>query len=294
MAEVVFMCGTITKSDIVEQFIEDPLYSKCIVHNLEQYLFTESILSMEKQNLYNTTLTGWILDRNDSTIRNYFRTDLAYYVKPRKHGKYFRLNWINIFRLKMVTVLIERLGSTTEQILSEIKRYDSGSSSDDLSEKSLIEEIEKGEWATTVKSEIKSLEYKELANLISLLEKKIDNYFEILKSENEIFMLNYMIEKEFGYIREIKSQQENLSLTEIFKLLVKSIKNNKNNQSIVSRVFNKEGANTDEAELAIANIEHLKEKYSEITDGKIKEHLANIDQFEQRKDELYKKRLSIM
>lgn len=244
------MSETITRNDVDKQFSRDPLYRKCVFHGLEEYLFTAAILNLEKDGLYlyNTVQTGRIIDRNDSTVRNYFRTDLVYYVQPVKRGKYFRLNWVNIVRLKLITVLIERIGITTEKILSEVTDFNPIAQSSDSFEGSHIMKDD----SPILNSENRSIEYKELFNLFSLFEKKMNDYTEKMRLENEIFRLDYSIEKEYGHIRELKIQLENLLLMEILKLTVKST--SRNNQSIIGRLLNKEEAMTVENELSVETI----------------------------------------
>lgn len=114
----------------------------------------------------------------------------------------------------------------------------------------------------------------------------MDDYSEKMKLENEIFGLDYSIEKEYGHIRELKIQLENLLLMEILKLTVKST--SRNNQAIIGRLLNKEEAMTVENELSVKTIESLIERSSEITDRIIKEHHENNERLKHQKDELYK------
>ena len=107
------------KEILVNEFKNDPIYKLCLINKLEQYLFTESILEMHTETSYSTVEAGKILGRNDSTIRNHFRSDLIEYIAPERYGKYYRLDYISVFKLQMVFVLMEKAGKGSVDILVE-------------------------------------------------------------------------------------------------------------------------------------------------------------------------------
>ena len=102
-------------------FKDDPVYKLCLnKDDLElDMLFSPAILGLSRKVVYSTVDAGKILQRNDSTIRNHFRTDIIKYIKPEKHGKYYRLDYKSVFRLHMVFVLMENTSSTSTDILIE-------------------------------------------------------------------------------------------------------------------------------------------------------------------------------
>lgn len=102
-------------------FKDDPVYKLCLnKDDLKlDMLFSPAILGLSKKVVYSTVDAGKILQRNDSTIRNHFRTDIIKYIKPEKHGKYYRLDYKSVFRLHMVFVLMENTSSTSTDILIE-------------------------------------------------------------------------------------------------------------------------------------------------------------------------------
>lgn len=107
------------KEILINEFKDDPIYKFCLINKLESYLFTESILEMHTETSYSTVEAGKILGRNDSTIRNHFRSDLIEYIAPERYGKYYRLDYISVFKLQMVFVLMEKAGKGSVDILVE-------------------------------------------------------------------------------------------------------------------------------------------------------------------------------
>lgn len=107
------------KELLIENFKDDPIYKLCQISKLDDYLFDENILALHPATTYSTVETGKILGKNDSTIRNHFRSDLIEYIEPEKAGKYFRLNYKSIFRLHMIFLLMNKVGKTSVDILVE-------------------------------------------------------------------------------------------------------------------------------------------------------------------------------
>lgn len=104
------------KEILEEDFKDDPLLREIRIHNLEEELYTEEILGMDASTTYSTTDAAKIIGRHDSTIRNYFRTDLIDYIEPEKLGKHYRLNYKSIFKLKMILLLIEKANKNTADL----------------------------------------------------------------------------------------------------------------------------------------------------------------------------------
>lgn len=95
-----------------EEFSGDALLKEVKIHNLENELFTDEILNMDVTTTYSTPDAARIIGRNDSTVRNYFRSDLIDYIEPEKLGKHYRLNYRSIFKLKMILLLVEKANKT--------------------------------------------------------------------------------------------------------------------------------------------------------------------------------------
>lgn len=103
--------------EILEEiFKDDPIRKEITINKLEDELFTDSILEMHHETTYSTVDTGRIIGRPDSTIRNYFRTDLLQYIEPVKFGKYYRLDYKSVFKMHMILLLIEKAGKSTSDI----------------------------------------------------------------------------------------------------------------------------------------------------------------------------------
>jgi hypothetical protein len=107
------------KEILITEFKDDPIYKLCLINKLESYLFTKGILELHTETSYSTVEAGRILGRNDSTIRNHFRSDLIEYIAPERYGKYYRLDYICVFKLQMVFVLMEKAGKGSVDILVE-------------------------------------------------------------------------------------------------------------------------------------------------------------------------------
>ncbi|PMC36248.1 hypothetical protein CJ195_15655 [Bacillus sp. UMB0899] len=103
--------------DLLENEFEGDNVRKEITYaKLEEDLYTDGILSMHPDTTYSTTEAAKIIGRSDSTIRNYFRTDLDEYIEAERHGKFYRLNYKSIFKLHMILLLIEKAGKSTSDI----------------------------------------------------------------------------------------------------------------------------------------------------------------------------------
>ena len=105
------------KTVLTQEFHDDPIYKLALLNKLDDYLFTEGILSMHQESTYSTVETGRIIERSDSTIRNHFRSDLLDYIAPEKFGKYYRLNYKSVFRLQLIFILMEKASKTSVDLL---------------------------------------------------------------------------------------------------------------------------------------------------------------------------------
>ena len=99
-----------------EEFRDDPVRKEISIHQLDEFLFTDRILSMHPETSYSTTEASAIIERADSTIRNYFRTDLVDYIGPERHGRFYRLDYKSVFKIHMILLLIEKLNKQTTDI----------------------------------------------------------------------------------------------------------------------------------------------------------------------------------
>lgn len=110
------------KKTLVDEFKNDPIYKMVEFYELEEDLFTDGILgmNMDPDYTYSTTEASKILGRPDSTIRNYFHTDLIEYIGPEKWGKFYRLNYRSIFKLRMIFTLVDKANKSSVDLLTAL------------------------------------------------------------------------------------------------------------------------------------------------------------------------------
>jgi hypothetical protein len=104
------------KDLLEEDFKDDPLRKEIKISKLEEDLYNENILGMHPETTYSTVEAGEIIGRKDSTLRNYFRTELLEYVGPERFGKYYRLDYKSVFKLHMILLLVEKASKTVADI----------------------------------------------------------------------------------------------------------------------------------------------------------------------------------
>ncbi|WP_078557277.1 hypothetical protein [Bacillus alkalicellulosilyticus] len=104
------------KDILEEEFEQDPVRKEIRINKLEEEIYTDRILDMHPDTTYSTVEAGEIIGRKDSTLRNYFRTELLDYIAPEKFGKYYRLNYKSVFKLHMILLLVEKANKTTADI----------------------------------------------------------------------------------------------------------------------------------------------------------------------------------
>jgi hypothetical protein len=105
------------KELLEENFNDDPIFREIQINKIDlDEVFTDSIIEMHPETTYSTVEAGKIIGRKDSTLRNYFRTELEDYVAPERSGKYYRLNYQSVFRLHMILLLVEKANKTTVDI----------------------------------------------------------------------------------------------------------------------------------------------------------------------------------
>ena len=105
------------KARLEQEFKEDPIRHEITYAGLEDQLYTEEILSMHTEASFSTVDAGKILDKSDSTIRNYFRTELVFYIEPERVDNRYRLNYKSIFKLRMIFLLTDHARKTTADLL---------------------------------------------------------------------------------------------------------------------------------------------------------------------------------
>lgn len=112
--------GNNIKEIYIEEFKNDPIYRMVIDSRLEGYLFPDSLLEVETNKTYSTIEVGKFIGRKDSTIRNYFKTELLDYINPEKVGNTYRLDYINIFKIHMISLLFEKGRKNKSEIAYEL------------------------------------------------------------------------------------------------------------------------------------------------------------------------------
>lgn len=103
-----------------QNFYNDPVYRLVVDSKLDGYLCPESLLEIDLEKTYSTIEVGRMIGRKDSTIRNYFNTELVSYINPEKVGNLYRLDYINILKIHMISLLYERGGKNKSQISYEL------------------------------------------------------------------------------------------------------------------------------------------------------------------------------
>ncbi|WP_163537278.1 hypothetical protein [Gracilibacillus sp. YIM 98692] len=104
------------KELLEEEFKDDPVRKEITIHHIDDLLYTDQILSMHPETSYSTTEASKIIKRSDSTIRNYFRTELVDYINPERHGKFYRLDFKSVFKLHMILLLMDHTQKATVDI----------------------------------------------------------------------------------------------------------------------------------------------------------------------------------
>jgi hypothetical protein len=271
------------KEILLEQFEDDPLYRLAIRNDLEDNIFSDSILSsLHPGTTYSTVETGRMIDRSDSTIRNHFRTDLIEYIAPEKYGKFYRLDYKSVFRLHLIFLLNEKAGKNTIDLLAElgmqpgitvagnVKRIGRSSNSSELQEYN-------DDYNNNFKLENRISELEEKFNLQSLM-------LNILKYEKDISDFERKINSEEAKIAEIKSNIRVKYLEDKQSLLLTNSLKNSLKPSLFG--FLKKNDSVDIQKFSSEIDSQLKEKYEKEINDKISEHEMNIRQFIEAKQRL--------
>lgn len=223
-----------------DEFKDDEIRKEIAINGLEAYLYTDSILNMHPERLYSTVEAGKILGRNDSTIRNYFRTELVNYIEPEKSGKYYKLNYRSIFRLHMIFLLVEKANKSVadleyicgfaalEQVVAPNRKKQKGSAS----ELATTEDIELNKTLSILKQEFvlqkmqtKILEETDKLRIYQMVLSKIDREIDGFRKDIELKKIKLENEKmEEKYLRVLDyslkkslTKQNKWSFKNIFK-----------------------------------------------------------------------------
>jgi hypothetical protein len=258
------------KTLILNEFSNDPVYRLAVLNDLEDHLFTKEILSMHHEINYSTVDAGKIIGRADSTIRNHFRSDLLKYINPEKYGKYYRLNFVSIFKLHLIFLLIEKASKTSIDILVELGiqpasiEYDTGfevpkknhlqpsnrsGNSGDYELEGRLDELEKNFKIQSIMLSLLKYE-KDLSD--------VDREIEVYESKIE----NVQTNAHMKYLEESQTQ-----------MLALSLKNPTKKRSLFDSIFKK----NNDTELNVMELskeieKKLKEKMKEEMKSKIGEY----------------------
>lgn len=187
------------ESILREEFQNDPLYRLAILSGLENDLFTENIVSMHKEISYSTVETGKIIDRADSSIRNHFRSELKEYIAPEKFGKFFRLNYVCVFKLHLIFILIEKASKTTVDLLAELGMHPG------VSIGSNVKRVNRNEGTS---NELQNNDSYKVEERINNLERGIglqSVLLNIYKYEKDLLEIDHKIESNRASIKENES-----------------------------------------------------------------------------------------
>jgi hypothetical protein len=274
------------KTTLIEEFENDPIYKMAILNGLEEYLFTEGILSMHIESSYSTVEAGKIIDRSDSTIRNHFRSDLIEYIAPERFGKYYRLNYQSIFRLHMIFLLMEKANKTTVDLLVELGMQPTTSISGNIKRLSrdnkninndLLPEVGEVDLAKEVSDRFIALEYN-----MSLQRYMLN----ILKYEKDIADIERKIDSKRSDIKAIESEFQLKFLEEKQSQLLASALKEKLNKKPSFFSFMKKKENEDIIQIEARIQENLKTKYELEKEAKIRQYVEEISKLEQEKEKI--------
>ncbi|MCM3364319.1 hypothetical protein [Niallia sp. MER TA 168] len=162
-----------------DEFKLDPLYNVAIIRELEEYIWNDKILSMSNERTYDTVEASKFIGRADATIRYYLRHELSdIYIKPEKQGRYYKLSYYTIFKIHLVSILIETGGMSTTEILTEL-----------------------GHKTTTVPSSKNTPLYDDLRKLSQFVEAsyKFNNQLLVKMQQQTVLLLSY--EKKLSNLR---------------------------------------------------------------------------------------------
>lgn len=108
------------KDIYIDEFKNDPVYKMVHDSRLEGYLFPDSLLEIDVNKTYSTIEVAKFINRKDSTIRNYFTNELIDYIQPEKVGNLYRLDYIMIFKIHMISLLFDKGKKSRVQIAYEL------------------------------------------------------------------------------------------------------------------------------------------------------------------------------
>ncbi|PGT82211.1 hypothetical protein [Bacillus sp. AFS040349] len=219
-------------------FKEDPLRLEISKSKLDKYLYTKEILGMHPEKQYSTIEAAAIIGRSDSTIRNYFRTDLLGYIRPDKQGKFYRLNYISVFKLHMILLLLEKgdkaTGDLTDYLgitdsITEVKsdsdkgRYNKGGNPNLPGFK--IDDL-RNEIKSELKDELKALKKIILTQNSQFQNQSNQNQLSILENDEKTFL--HEIEAIDQKIEMLKMKQQNKVIeSKYYKVLDHSLRQTK-------------------------------------------------------------------
>ena len=281
------------KELLIQRFEHDPLYKLALINKLDMYLFTEPILSMHPDTTYSTVDCGNIINRADSTIRNYFRSDLLEYIQPEKFGKLYRLNYQSIFKLHLIFLLIEKAGKGTVDLLVELGMQPAISKGNYNRLRPTINheegiEVKNNITLESLEERIEDFEQMTKRILINdlLNERKMDILFltnEIYQVENELQNIQNKIEK-IEHEAQIKYLEEKQSA-----ILTASLKKNIQKPSLLSVIknsFSKDGSEDMLVPLTQETTDKLYNKIKKSIDEQTENDRKEIDKLNSRLAEL--------
>lgn len=215
------------KEILIEEFKNDPVYRMVIDNRLEGYLFPDSLLEIDTKKTYSTIEAGNIIGRKDSTIRNYFKTELLDYINPEKVGNIYRLDYINIFKIHMISLLFEKGRKNKSEIAYELGlkpgiQLGTGVDTPEFIKRQ-NEEIDK------IKKYLVFMTQKlQIQNDLRLLEnERNDKNIKLITLENKLELLKKEYREE-DYFNAISTAVEELSELEIKNTkLIKELKDKK-------------------------------------------------------------------
>lgn len=265
---------------LLEEFQYDQIYNLALSHTSEEDIWTDSILSINPDTHYVAIKASEFIGRDDATIRHYLRSELSdIYIKPQKHGRYYRLNYITIFRIHLISLLMEKVGMTTNQLLVELGAEPTFESNRKSSNDALIEQISNFKEAVNYLYN-SNMNYQNLLLEILAMDRSVNQLkYEITQLEREMSESNQEIKQlESAAYQDYLLDRQN-------HIMVASLR--KKQKTSIFSLFKKD---TDDEPLITEEVDkQLKDKRLDAIKDQIAQLKSDIEAYSGKRENLVKK-----
>lgn len=265
---------------LLEEFQYDQIYNLALSHTSEEDIWTDSILSINPDTHYVAIKASEFIGRDDATIRHYLRSELSdIYIKPQKHGRYYRLNYITIFRIHLISLLMEKVGMTTNQLLVELGAEPTFESNRKSSNDALMEQISNFKEAVNYLYN-SNMNYQNLLLEILAMDRSVNQLkYEITQLEREMSESNQEIKQlESAAYQDYLLDRQN-------HIMVASLR--KKQKTSIFSLFKKD---TDDEPLITEEVDkQLKDKRLDAIKDQIAQLKSDIEAYSGKRENLVKK-----